>query len=77
MDEKKPLYSFMFKSYPDDYKKNIEIKNLDKIKLNTMILSFMQERKRIIKVFAIGGRVLNFVSLSEEFFVAKKIFLIN
>ena len=73
-DEKKSLCIVLCsKGYPDDYKKNIEIKNLDKIKLNTNDFIFhagTEENNN--KVFAIGGRVLNFVSLSEEFSVAKK-----
>ena len=46
---------------------------MDKIKLNTNDFIFhagTEENNN--KVFAIGGRVLNFVSLSEEFSVAKK-----
>ena len=34
---------------------------------------FMQEqKKKIIKYYAIGGRVLNFVSISDDFKKAKK-----
>ena len=61
------------KGYPDEYKKNIEIKNLDKIKLDTNDFIFhagTEENNN--KVFAIGGRVLNFVSLSDTFADARK-----
>ena len=59
--------------YPDDYKKNVEIKNLEKINLKTddFIFHAGTEEKNN-KVLATGGRVLNFISLSEEFVNAKK-----
>ncbi len=59
--------------YPDAYKKNIEIKNLEKINLkaNDFIFHAGTEEKNN-KVLATGGRVLNFISLSEEFVSAKK-----
>ena len=59
--------------YPDEYKKDIEIKNLNKIKLNSNDFIFHAGTKiNDNKVFAVGGRVLNFISLSEEFIYAKK-----
>ncbi len=61
------------KGYPESYKKNIEIKNLDKINLknnNYMYHAGTSERKN--KIYAIGGRVLNFVSISDSFALAKK-----
>ena len=59
--------------YPDEYKKNIEIKNLNKIKLNSNDFIFHAGTEiNDNKVFAVGGRVLNFISLSEEFIYAKK-----
>ena len=62
------------KGYPDEYKKNIEIKNLDKIKLNSDDYMFHAGtvKNNDNKISATGGRVLNFVSLSEEFVNAKK-----
>ena len=56
------------KGYPDNYKKNIEIKNIKKIK--TDIDEYLFHAGTINKndlVFATGGRVLNFVSLSDDF----------
>ena len=63
----------MFKGYPDTFHKNIEINNLNKIKLSEN--NFIFHAGTIIKnekIYAIGGRVLNFVSLSKDFNLAKK-----
>ena len=61
------------KGYPESYKKNVEIKNINKIKLDQNNLCFHAGTKSDQnKIFAIGGRVLNFVSLSESFLDAKK-----
>ncbi len=60
------------KGYPDNFKKNIEISGLEKIKLdrnNFLYHAGTLEKKN--KVYAIGGRVLNFVSISDEFNEAK------
>tara|TARA_B100001093_G_scaffold140859_1_gene133343 strand:- start:398 stop:1660 length:1263 start_codon:yes stop_codon:yes gene_type:complete len=60
------------KGYPDIFKKNIEIKNLRNIKLD--IDDFLFHAGTIKKnknIFAVGGRVLNFVSISENFNLAK------
>ena len=59
--------------YPDTYKKNIEIENLNNLKLNKNEFLFhagTSEEKG--KIFAIGGRVLNFVSLENDFKFARK-----
>lgn len=61
------------KGYPDAFKKNVEIKNINKIKLkdNEYLFhagTFIKDKK----VYAIGGRVLNFVSLSDDFSIARK-----
>ncbi len=59
--------------YPDEYKKNILIKNLTKIKLNKNDFLFHAGTAYKNKeIYAIGGRVLNFVSLSENFIDARK-----
>ena len=59
--------------YPDTYEKNIEIKDLDLIKLkNDDYLFHAGTSLKDEKIFATGGRVLNFVSLSNEFVDAKK-----
>ena len=61
------------KGYPDTFQKNIEIKNLKNIKLNNNEHLFHAGTlKKDKKIYAVGGRVLNFVSLSDDFSVAKK-----
>ena len=61
------------KGYPDKFKKNIEIENLKKIKLNKDDFLYHAGTKREEeKIYAMGGRVLNFVSLSDNFKTAKK-----
>ena len=56
------------KGYPDDYKKNIEIKDLEKLKNDENNFVFHAGTKVYDnKVLANGGRVLNFVSISEDF----------
>ena len=59
--------------YPDKYKKHIEIKNLDTINLNVndFIFHAGTERKGD-KLYSVGGRVLNFVSISDSFAKAKE-----
>jgi len=60
------------KGYPDKFKKDIEIKNLEEINLKTNdYLFYAGTQKKNEKIFAIGGRVLNFVSLSNDFTLAK------
>ncbi len=55
------------KGYPEEFKKNVEIENLSKIKLDKDEFLFHAGTSyRENKVYAVGGRVLNFVSLSED-----------
>ena len=66
------------KGYPDTYKKNIEISELDEIKNEEG--NFLYHAGTVMKnnkVFAIGGRVLNFVSISDDFAISKKNVLKN
>jgi len=64
--------------YPEVYQKNIEIKDLDKILLNkNEFLFHAGTSKKDQKFYAIGGRVLNFVSLSDNFKSARKDIYIN
>ena len=66
------------KGYPDNYKKNIEIENLKSIELKTNDYLFHAGTVNKDKVtLAIGGRVLNFVSLSNDFKQAKNRILDN
>ena len=61
------------KGYPESYKKNIEIKGLNSIKLEADDYMFHAGTlEKNDKIYSIGGRVLNFVSLSDEFIKAKK-----
>ncbi len=56
------------KGYPDTYKKNIEIKNMNLIDLQPN--DFLFHAGTVLKnnsVLSNGGRVLNFVSLSDNF----------
>ncbi len=64
--------------YPDKYKKYIEIKNLDTINLNenNFIFHAGTERKGD-KLYSVGGRVLNFISISDSFAKAKENILKN
>jgi phosphoribosylamine--glycine ligase len=73
VDKKSLCVVLCSNGYPDTYKKNIEIKDLDSIKLkNDDYLFHAGTSLKDKKVFATGGRVLNFVSLSNEFIDAKK-----
>ena len=64
--------------YPDSFKKNVKIKRLDKINLDSDNLMFHAgTTKKNNEIYAIGGRVLNFVSISENFSTAKKNILNN
>ena len=56
------------KGYPDQYKKNILINNLDEINLNQNQKIFHAGTKKVDnKTVSNGGRVLNFVNLSKTF----------
>ena len=61
------------KGYPEKYEKNVEIKNLNKIELNSQDFLFHAGTiEKGGKFFSIGGRVLNFISLSDEFLKARE-----
>ncbi len=56
------------KGYPDNFKNNIEIKNLKKISSNKFEHIFHAgTKKKDNIVYSTGGRVLNFVSTSDSF----------
>ena len=61
------------KGYPDKFEKNVEIKNINQIQ-NTVNDFLFHAGTKIEnnKIYAIGGRVLNFVSISDDFKLAKK-----
>ena len=58
--------------YPDEFKKHIEIENINSVELNEHNhLYHAGTTQKDEKIYAIGGRVLNFVSLSDNFSDAK------
>ena len=58
--------------YPDEFKKDIEIENINSVELNEHNhLYHAGTTQKDEKIYAIGGRVLNFVSLSNNFSDAK------
>ena len=58
--------------YPDEFKKNIKIENLKSINLQSHDYLFHAGTSRKDEeVYATGGRVLNFVSISDDFNDAK------
>ena len=66
------------KGYPDKFYQNVEIENIKDIKLNSNEYLFHAGTvKKNEKVYAVGGRVLNFVSLSDDFNNAKSDILKN
>jgi phosphoribosylamine--glycine ligase len=67
--EKKSLCTVLCSNgYPESYKKNIEIQNFNNLKQDKNNFIFHAGTKIISdKIYAIGGRVLNFVSTSDKF----------
>ena len=64
--------------YPEKYNKNILIENLNNIKLaNNEFLFHAGTEKKNEKIYAVGGRVLNFVSIAEDFKKARNEILKN
>ena len=61
------------KGYPEEFKKNVEIQNINNLETDYDEFCFHAGTlKRNEKIYAVGGRVLNFVSLSEDFSKARK-----
>ena len=61
------------KGYPEKFKKNVEIQNINNLETDHGEFCFHAGTlKRNEKIYAVGGRVLNFVSLSEDFGEARK-----
>ena len=59
--------------YPEKYEKNIIINNFEKLNLNeNNYLFHAGTKKKDNKIYAVGGRVLNFISLSNNYFNARK-----
>ena len=60
------------KGYPDTYQKDVLIKNLENLSLDENNFIFHAGTKNENdKFFATGGRVLNFISLSDDFLKAR------
>jgi phosphoribosylamine--glycine ligase len=73
IDKKSLCVVLCSKGYPEEFEKNVEIKNLENISLSSNDYIFHAGTlKKENKIFAVGGRVLNFVSLSENFNESKK-----
>ena len=73
IDKKSLCVVLCSNGYPDTYKKNIKIENLDKVNLDENNYLFHAGTKNYDnEIMAIGGRVLNFISLSDDFSVARK-----
>ena len=61
------------KGYPEKFSKNVLIENIDEIILNKNEYLFHASTSiKNNRTYAIGGRVLNFVTISEEFLKARK-----
>ena len=59
--------------YPDKYEKNLIINNFEKLSLNeNNYLFHAGTQKQNNKIYAVGGRVLNFISISNSYIEAKK-----
>src|SRR6056300_412138 len=73
IDKKSLCVVLCSKGYPEEFKNNVEIKNLENITLSSNNYIFHAGTlKKENKIFAVGGRVLNFVSLTENFSESKK-----
>ncbi|MDB2527398.1 phosphoribosylamine--glycine ligase [Candidatus Pelagibacter bacterium] len=67
-DKKSLCVVLCSKGYPENFQKNILIKDLNKLKLNKNEYCYHAGTKiDDNKIFSIGGRVLNFVCLSSDF----------
>ena len=73
IDKKSLCVVLCSNGYPDKYEKNIIINNFKKLSLNeNKYLFHAGTQKKDNKIYAVGGRVLNFISLSNTFSEAKK-----
>jgi phosphoribosylamine--glycine ligase len=67
-DKKSLCIVLCSKGYPEKYKKNIEIKNLSKLRLDKDQFVFHAgTRSKRSKILSNGGRVLSFVGVSKNF----------
>ena len=73
LDKKSLCIVVCSNGYPDKFKKNIEIEKIHQLKFNNNEFLFHAGTlERNGKVFSIGGRVLNFVSLEDDFRYARE-----
>jgi phosphoribosylamine--glycine ligase len=73
IDKKSLCVVLCSKGYPEVFEKNIVVDNFSSINLNEGDYLFHAGTKKINnKIYATGGRVLNFVSLSDNFVDARK-----
>ena len=73
LDKKSLCVVLCAKGYPDDYKKNMKIDNLENIKIkNNQSIFHAGTKFENENFFSIGGRVLNIVALGETFDECKK-----
>ena len=60
------------KGYPENYKNNIEITDLDNLDQSETNLIYHAGTKILDEVvYAVGGRVLNFVSISDDYLISR------
>ena len=72
-DKKSLCVVLCSKGYPETYEKNVVIKNFNSINLDEKDYLFHAGTKKINnEIHATGGRVLNLVSLSDNFFDARE-----
>ena len=72
-DEKSLCVVLCSKGYPESYKKNVKINNFEKLKVDNENYIFHAGTKKMKnKIYAIGGRVLNLVSISNNFNSARE-----
>ena len=73
LDKKSLCVVLCAKGYPDDYKKDMKIDNLENIKIkNNQSIFHAGTKFENENFFSIGGRVLNIVALGETFDECKK-----
>ena len=73
VDQKSLCVVLCSKGYPETFEKNVVIKNINSINLDEKDYLFHAgTKKNNNQIFATGGRVLNFVSLSDNFYDARE-----
>ena len=66
------------KGYPEDFNKNVEIENINKLSLKDDDFLFHAGTvNKNNKILAVGGRVLNFITLSDSLVSARENIMLN